>query len=374
MPITFELIDVVILIGICQGVFLSLTLQRITNNNRAANTILSLLIVICTVMLMGRFLMIRFFSKAIFLWALIADVVIFVFGPLFYSYVRRLLLKKAFSSKISYVHYLPAILFSIVAIAYLVYYTPISYYDAYRNGELTLMFNLVLVAGIISNMIYLFLSYKVLTDFKKQIQHQISFTQSPVKYLQFFLMAIGAIILVWALTFLNIKFLNRYLLVFNYDVVWAIIPLFIYVIGYFSLKQPELFRAHKNPKPKEVKNRLDPEETRLLKTKLDSLMINDKIFLQSDLTLTDVSEKINASTNNVSWLLNNHYEMTFYDYVNSYRVKEFVRKVENQEYLQRTILGLSMDVGFNSKSTFNKAFKLTMKQTPSNFIKKHRAA
>ena len=65
---------------------------------------------------------------------------------------------------------------------------------------------------------------------------------------------------------------------------------------------------------------------------------------------------------------------TFYDFINHYRVKEFVKKVENQEHLKHTILALSMDVGFNSKSTFNKAFKDTMQDTPSNYIKKHRAA
>lgn len=103
-------------------------------------------------------------------------------------------------------------------------------------------------------------------------------------------------------------------------------------------------------------------------------MTNEKIFLQSDLTLADVAEMLQTSTNNVSWLLNQVYKTTFYDFINQYRVKEFVKKVENQEHLKHTILALSMDVGFNSKSTFNKAFKDTMQDTPSNYIKKHRAA
>ena len=83
---------------------------------------------------------------------------------------------------------------------------------------------------------------------------------------------------------------------------------------------------------------------------------------------------LQTSTNNVSWLLNNVYETTFYDFVNRYRVEEFVQKVENNEHLRHTILALSLDVGFNSKSTFNKAFKLHKQDTPSNFIKKHHAA
>ena len=73
-------------------------------------------------------------------------------------------------------------------------------------------------------------------------------------------------------------------------------------------------------------------------------------------------------------MLNNTYQTTFYDFINGYRVMEFVKKVVNEEHIQHTILALSMDVGFNSKSTFNKAFKSKMNETPSNFIKKHRAA
>ncbi|MCH9659559.1 MAG: AraC family transcriptional regulator [Bacteroidetes bacterium] len=374
MSVTFELIDVIILIGICQGVFLSMTLLRLPNHNKEANRILAALIFISTLMLIGRFMMIRLFSKEVFLWALLFDVIIFVFGPLFYSYTRRLLMKEdRWRSKLKY-HYIPALIYFLVAIYYLVHYDSTSYYNAFREGSLTLFFTLVLSLAILSNILYLFLSFTVVNEFKKRRKHHFSFQQSPVAYLTVFLCVISVIMGVWLLAFLDIKSLSPWLSFFNYDVVWAIIPVFIYVIGYFSLKQPHLFRVSEVKEKQLVKPRLSEKESSILKEKLDSLMENDKVFLQSDLTLKDVAQKISASTNNVSWLLNKIYCMTFYDFVNSYRVQEFVRKVENNEHLQHTILALSMDVGFNSKSTFNKAFKLTMKDTPSNYIKKHRAA
>ena len=77
---TFKLIDIVIVIGICQGIFLSLTLQRITNNNSKANNILSLLIAIATLMLIGRFLFFRFLTLEVFQWSLFGDSLIFLFG------------------------------------------------------------------------------------------------------------------------------------------------------------------------------------------------------------------------------------------------------------------------------------------------------
>jgi AraC-like DNA-binding protein len=174
---------------------------------------------------------------------------------------------------------------------------------------------------------------------------------------------------------LNTTIFDKTIPFIGYDSIWVAIPLFIYVIGYFSLKQPELFRISEEKQKNNLrKERLPEAEAQLLKTKLDSLMINEKVFLQSDLTLADVSEMLQTSTNNVSWLLNQVYKTTFYDFINQYRVKEFLKKVENKEHLKHTILALSMDVGFNSKSTFNKAFKNTMHDTPSNYIKKQLAA
>ena len=372
--ITFELIDVIVIIGICQGIFLSLTIQRISNTNKKANAILSILIIISTLMLVGRVLMVRFFSEWVFLWALVFDVVIYLFGPLFYLYTKRLLFKDSAPIVLNKLHYLPAAIFLAMTCCYLLYYTPAQYFEAYMQGELNLMFNLVLVTAMASNFYYLFRSFRVLGKFRKTEKDTFSFDQNPVRFLTLFLIGIGAIMTAWLLGTLNTKFFDGNLAYVGYDAIWIAIPVFIYIIGYFSLKQPELFRITNLKEDSPKKSRLTNQEAQLLQEKLDSLMINDRVYLQSNLTLAEVSEKINTSTNNLSWLLNNKYQTTFYDFINGYRVKEFVKKVVNEEHLQHTILALSMDAGFNSKSTFNKAFKSEMNETPSNFIKKHRAA
>ncbi|MEL6809890.1 MAG: helix-turn-helix domain-containing protein [Bacteroidota bacterium] len=374
MSVTFQLIDVIIFIGICQGIFLSLTLQRIANNNKKANAILSLLIIISTVMLIGRFLMVRFFSYWVFQWSLLVDVVIFLFGPLFYLYTQRLLFKQEETHTFSKLHYLPAILFFVIAVFYCFTYETTTYFEMYRQGKLDVLFGLTLILGMVSNFYYLFRAFGLLRKFRKEQQNAFSFRQGPVKYIHFFLLAISLILVAWLLGYLNAQFFGRVLPFIGYDAIWAAIPVFIYVIGYFSLKQPELFRIRSKKEPTKQKNRLSPSEAALLSEKLDSLMSQDKIFLQSDLTLVDISEKLNTSTNNLSWLLNHSYQTTFYDFINSHRIKEFLKKVANNEHLRHTILALSMEVGFNSKSTFNKAFKSEMNDTPSNYIKKHRAA
>lgn len=374
MHITFSFIDIVIIIGICQGLFLSLVIQRIKNTNRKANITLSILILISTFMLIGRFLMIRAFSDWVFLWSLLFDVVIFLFGPLFYLYTRKLLFQGEEINKLAIYHYVPAILYSGMAIVYIVIYTPTQYFEAYKMGKLDFMFNVVLIAAIISNFYYLILSFKVLGSFKRIEKHTFSFEQNPTRFITFFLYAISAILVAWLFSYINSAVFDRLFAYISYDIVWAAIPVFIYVIGYYSLKQPELFRVSLEKTQTDSKNRLEEVEAQKLKDKLDSLMCNEQVYLQNDLTLRDVAEKLQTSTNNISWLLNNIYKSTFYDFINGHRIKEFVNRIENKEHLKHTILALSIDVGFNSKSTFNKAFKQTMKDTPSNFIKKQSAA
>lgn len=98
-------------------------------------------------------------------------------------------------------------------------------------------------------------------------------------------------------------------------------------------------------------------------------MVAKKIYLNNELTLKDLAQELGTTTNNVSWLLNNIHQCSFYDYINQYRVQEFILKIQNGEHFKHTILALSLDSGFNSKSTFNKAFKMVKNDTPSNYIK-----
>lgn len=371
---SFQIIDIIIIIGICQGVFLSFTLQRISNNNHNANTILSKLILIATIMLVGRFLYFRYLNLTIFHWSLLVDSLVFIFGPLFYIYIRRLLFKGNNSYLLPFYHAIPFLSLVLLSVFYLVYFTSKEFYQYFLDSNLKILFNIISGLMIVSNFYYLFQSYLLMKKYKKEEKQTFSFEQSPLNYLNAFLILFLFCLTAWVVSFINYSLLDRYFAYVNYESIWVAIPVLLYVIGYFSLKQPELFRIPLGEKVSEKKARLSVLESDLLKKKLDSLMLNEKVFLQNDLTLRQVAELLKTSSNNISWLLNNVYRTTFYDFINSYRIKEFVKDVENKKHLQHTILALSMDVGFNSKSTFNKAFKLVMKDTPSNYIKNLSAA
>lgn len=375
MDLTFKLIDLIIIVGICQGVFLSLTLQRISNNNFSANRILSYLILLATIMLIGRFVYFKYLTKWVFLWSFVVDALVFLFGPVIYTYIKRLLFKGNQNYRLPFVSFIPFFGMLLFALSFMILYNSEEYYELYIKDNLTFIFTIISIIMISFNLFFILKSFLLVQQFKNMEKDVFSFDQTPIKYLNLFLLSLSICVLAWLAAWLNTTFYDRYFSYVNYDSIWVAIPVFIYVIGYFSLKQPELFRIPiQKQNSTDKKDRLSPFEIELLKQKLDSLMINEKIFLESNLTLADVASTLETSPNNLSWLLNQVYKTTFYDFINRYRVKEFVRKIEGQEYLKHTILALSMDVGFNSKSTFNKAFKEAMNETPSNFIKKHRAA
>ncbi|MCY4334687.1 MAG: AraC family transcriptional regulator [Litoreibacter sp.] len=73
------------------------------------------------------------------------------------------------------------------------------------------------------------------------------------------------------------------------------------------------------------------------------------------------------SDNYVSQVLNEKIGQSFFDFVNSYRVKEAQTRLLNSD---ETILAIAYDIGFNSRSSFYTAFKKGTGQTPTAFRSK----
>ena len=103
-------------------------------------------------------------------------------------------------------------------------------------------------------------------------------------------------------------------------------------------------------------------------------MFEEELFKESDLSLKALAEKLNTSSNNLSWLLNQIYQQSFYDYINMLRVKDVLKSIDSGLHIKHTLISLAYDSGFNSKSTFNKAFKNVTSQTPSVYIKSKNVA
>ncbi len=250
MPNSFQLLDIIIIIGICQGVFLALTLQRISNNNRQANSALSFLIILATIMLIGRFVYFRYLNYWVFQWSILVDTIVFLFGPFVYTYLRRLLFKGNGTYQMAKYHFLPFLGMVIVALYLILFYSPLEYYGLFTDGNLTIAFQIISAVMILFNIIYLVKSFVLLKQFRHDEKEVFSFEQTPVTYIKFFLFSFSTCLGAWLFSYLNSVFLDNFFTYINYESIWVAIPVFIYVIGYFSLKQPELFRISEEQKKK----------------------------------------------------------------------------------------------------------------------------
>ncbi|MEO1436823.1 MAG: helix-turn-helix domain-containing protein, partial [Bacteroidota bacterium] len=262
-------------------------------------------------------------------------------------------------------------------------------------GQMVWAYFMVELAGILSLAYYLFRSWRIFIRFRQGQLEEFSFDQQLARFLLLLLSALSLLWLLWAGAFTSIYGFRQFFWLFHYNVMWTITPLFIYIVGYYSLSQPEIFRVplskgisgesqqeevlkdtahHLHESAQKERNRLSLERIQQLNKRLQYYMEQEHVYRQSDLTMRKLAEKLNCSPNDLSWLLNQYHQTTFYDFINTRRIQAFLAQIEAGKHEQFTILSLAFEVGFNSKSTFNKVFKAQLGETPSGYIKKGKVA
>ena len=120
-------------------------------------------------------------------------------------------------------------------------------------------------------------------------------------------------------------------------------------------------------KIKYMKSGLNPNKARVLKSKLEQLLETEKPYLQSNLKIADLSAMLHVTDNDVSQVVNAEFDMSFNDFINLYRVNEFKLAVANGDKEHLTLVAIAEECGFQSKSTFNAAFKKATGMTPSEY-------
>lgn len=124
-----------------------------------------------------------------------------------------------------------------------------------------------------------------------------------------------------------------------------------------------------NEQPKYKNSGLDTTQIETYKSQLINLMEQGKAFKDAGLSIQKVSDELNIPRQYISEILNIHMCTTFQDFVNSYRVEEFIHLLQRESHSNYTLFGIANEVGFNSKTTFNATFKKIMGVTPSEFKK-----
>jgi len=367
-----SVLDIILLFGISIGLFISTALLLLKKQNVKANRILAAILILAVIMLLGRLFFLRYFkSMLLFRIGTTVDGTVFIFGPLVLYFLNTLLFKNSDNKTFKLMHLLPAFLYACFAVW--TYTLSIeTYYNRVITGQFGKFYFFVEILGLLTNSFFVYQSFKTLKNYGASIHKSLSFNQGIVKFTYYFLGAYTLSISLWSISFINTYILKNYSRFLSYDMVWISIPVFIYIIGFYVLTQPEIFKvtSETEVKPKKVaSNRIPKHKIAALKTDLNHLLKEEKIYHKNDLSLTDLARELNVSTNDLSWLINTNFNTNFYEYINKYRVEEFIERIKNGDSKKHTISAVSLDVGFNSKSTFYKAFKLITNTTPGEYIR-----
>lgn len=111
-----------------------------------------------------------------------------------------------------------------------------------------------------------------------------------------------------------------------------------------------------------------PDELRPLRDRLLVYMTTEKPYLEPELSLANLARRLHTNPVVLSQVINTGAGKNFNDFVNQYRVEEFKRQVQNPANAHLSFLGLALDCGFNSKATFNRAFRKGTGQSPGEFL------
>lgn len=104
---------------------------------------------------------------------------------------------------------------------------------------------------------------------------------------------------------------------------------------------------------------------------INDYMTENEPFLDPSLTVYDLSKQIGMPVKELSLLINHELNQHFFDFVNGFRIRKAMELLSDEKKKKFTVLEILYDVGFNSKSSFNTAFKKYTKLTPTEYRKKH---
>jgi AraC-like DNA-binding protein len=300
---------------------------------------------------------------------LIDDGFFLLYGPIFYLYAQGIMFRDFKLSSGNLLHLTPYLLLTISLLS-LRNYTPSTSEEILTNN-LPWQFYLISAFMYTHIFVYLGLTYKSLLKYRKIIKNKYSqIDQINLDWLSSSLNTFGILTLVSLIqNFISLTG-NRSVIIVALVVLLIFIFYFVNKVILKALRQPEIFAGiTQNETTKYLGSNLTPSQIEEYKKQLLALLKTEKPFLNPQVSITDLSEKLSVSTKNLSQVINQSFNKSFFDFINTYRIHEVQQILKESKDDKLTVLEAMYEAGFNSKSSFNTAFKKETGQTPTEFRK-----
>lgn len=382
-----NLLNIILFLAAAQGILLAILIfqkYRKLFANRFLGSMMFLYSIILTQMLLTDLEVDRKFPHLMIVLIGIA----LLMGPLHYLYAKSIIHLWTKLKRSDWLHFLPFVLYELSIVS-----------DFLKPAEkLAAEMQQTYVEGLplkyfIFNWIVLIqiLTYMILTVFMiKRFSQTIKYVFSTIEKVKLDWLRNITYMGIFVVTIFfieNIFMLSGISLSHFFNLTSFLFAIFIYIMGYMGLLKSEIFAEPEIARsisqlpnfnyklqvekeagqPKYQKSGLSPEKAEKYLSDLLKLMESEKPYTDSELTLSQLADRLSISSHNLSEVLNTKLNQNFFDFINQYRVEEVKKGLADPEKQYFTVLAIGFDAGFNSKTAFNTIFKKYTKMTPSEY-------
>jgi AraC-like DNA-binding protein len=318
-------------------------------------------------------------------------------GPIIYFYLQTLFQPTLKFRKVDWLHFLPGALYLLwCAVVFVTDRLVLKKYflmDGIADPDFDSWY---VTAGLISLLIYLVLCIRYYRRYKQFILQEASFADAIMfRWVRNFIIAFFIYFL--------LNFIFHLIPLFGIDVdyvdgwwyylLFALLFYYIAINGYSNSIEARLFfvlelLSYKKrnlltaplPQPPEFAEDIAYEEVQpaareitdldAWKEKVLHAVVTKKAYANPELTLTDLARQLQTNSSLLSKVINTGFGQNFNDFINYYRVEEVKQKLQTEAAGQVTIMSIAYDAGFNSKATFNRAFKKFTGRNPKEYLEK----
>lgn len=354
--------------GIVLGVFVVLLINNKGVKKTRANVFLSVLLMAFTFSIFH----IRYAGNVMSHFSMqafnVGDPTFLLISPLLWFYIEELTGKRVRLTVKSVLHFIP-FAFIIFCSLFFKSIATDNPFIIFLNSHSRMPIIVFWIIVVIQFSWYQLLIQRKLYAYQQLLQQEVSNTEDiNIAWVKFFMSVFLAI---------NIFFLFGLIAVIHLDyIMWLwkavgiVFSLSVFALGYKGILQREVFYTDETAKSVNTpiaENQSKPEQQ--LIDRVVNYMVEKKPYLDAELTLSMLAKDLSMSRNQLSHLINVGVGANFYDFVNNYRVEEVKRLMTDPQVKNFNLLGMALEAGFKSKSTFNLIFKRFTGLTPTEYRK-----
>lgn len=359
-------LDVILYVGSVQGLFLIPIIWRKHYSNKSAVKYLTYLLLLSSLLMLGR---VNFKSSFVNTFAeviLLPDVALFIFGPFLYFFTLSIFKTNEEVGLDKWKHYIPGLI-HIFIFNTIIGSNVAGYFHFLSQEQLWWSFKIIELLGLISCFIYAFMSYKHLIAYYSNYSKGYA-ADLPVGFVKWVLRLVFCLLFIWFLAYTINLFKNPQYIIYTF--IWIVNAILIFYISYKIILEdrilslPTITTFEENMSYSQAVVDVDNV------AELLDFMEENRPYLEPELSLQELADRIGWTKHKLSATINNSQLKNYFDFINEYRVKEFINIKSTSRGSLRTIMEVAYEVGFNSKSAFNRAFKKETNQSPTEYFTK----